>query len=212
MHTTSLWKAFGLNSEPGLSAYNYHLASPHELQRLEGLSQYYGPSYNTPPIHGRDFAPPGAGYANLVVKNRYDAATQAAMQRDQQLEMNRRHRRNAAELFHLRPIPRYGDPGSISTQAAASRHRLEQRYMGGGYYDHSMDIRSDMTQGSMNDVNDYYTGQADMRTADSVMQTEAWQQDRRRQAERLIHSRQRERGGSGGECPSCGSGPSSFSY
>lgn len=117
IQTVSMQRAYGLQSGPSRGL----IAAPHEMQRLEGLAQYYGP----PPIYGRDLACPGYGFHNLVMKNRYDAAVQEAMQQEQFMASQRERRRLAAELNSHRPVQRYGCSSCFSRLADDSCNKDE---------------------------------------------------------------------------------------
>lgn len=193
---TSLAKAYGVEHLPGSSISNGFLRNTHGngIERMEGLGQY-APQWSF--MHG-EFSADGPAVRQteqpgVYMRNEYDHARvkqQAVHDRralaaatktrfEQQCHQRQRPPMGgvpdptdgSAVRAALHPMRRDYHPGNVSTQSSASRHRLNQRYMGSGVYDWNDDVRTDVDAARNNVM---------LRQADVDLQDE--RQDMRREA------------------------------
>lgn len=160
---TSLWKAYGIQQLPGHTPSNNFLRNDHGggKERSEGMCQYrpqYGFMNRFDTGGATSDAIVKTGQPHTYVRNDYD---------------------HASLMASLRPVRRDYHPDSVSTQSSASRHRLNQRFMGSGIYDWNHDVRTDAANAHTDPVSDtqYPTAERESDAMVSQQQQQFWREN-----------------------------------
>ncbi len=212
----SLWKSYGIQQLPGNTPSNNFLRNTHGggNERIEGMSMYMpdwgfmnrfnggapeGKPGGTPkgvpggPPGGNTGGAPGGSLGYSRIRVDHDQAYLpggAAVQKTGYPHVYMRNDYDHSSLMStLRPITRSYHPGTVATQAAASRHRLNQRYMGSGIYDWGHDTRTDAGVSHVAPTSDFGYNYME-RESDAMLRQQQQQYWREAESARMNYSPQ----------------------